>query len=39
MLPSLYLDTVVRWHREGFRRNWGWKGQLLAYFVTLWHLS
>ncbi len=25
MLHALHPDTVVRWHREGFRRYWRWK--------------
>ena len=25
MLYALHPDTVVRWHREGFRRYWAWK--------------
>ena len=25
MLHALHPDTVVRWHREGFRRYWQWK--------------
>jgi putative transposase len=25
MLHSLHPDTVVRWHRQGFRRYWTWK--------------
>jgi len=27
MLHTLHADTVVRWHREGFRRYWRWKSQ------------
>jgi transposase InsO family protein len=27
MLHALHPDTVVRWHREGFRRYWRWKSQ------------
>lgn len=27
MLLALSPDTVVRWHREGFRRYWSWKNQ------------
>jgi transposase InsO family protein len=27
MLHTLHPDTVVRWHREGFRRYWRWKSQ------------
>jgi len=27
MLPALHPDTVVRWHREGFRRYWCWKSR------------
>jgi len=27
MLHVLHPDTVVRWHREGFRRYWCWKSQ------------
>jgi putative transposase len=25
MLHSLHPDTVMRWHRQGFRRYWTWK--------------
>ena len=24
-LIAIHADTVVRWHREGFRRYWAWK--------------
>ena len=27
MLHALHPDTVVRWHREGFRRYWNWKSR------------
>jgi len=27
MLHALHTDTVVRWHREGFRRYWRWKSR------------
>ena len=27
MLHALHPDTVVRWHREGFRRYWRWKSR------------
>jgi len=27
MLHTLHPDTVVRWHREGFRRYWNWKSR------------
>lgn len=27
MLHALHPDTVVRWHREGFRRYWTWKSR------------
>ena len=27
MLYALHPDTVVRWHREGFRRYWAWKSR------------
>ena len=27
MLHTLHPDTVVRWHREGFRRCWRWKSR------------
>jgi len=27
MLHALHPDTVVRWHREGFRRYWAWKSR------------
>ena len=27
MLHALHPDTVVRWHRAGFRRYWRWKSQ------------
>ncbi|HBG93911.1 MAG TPA: hypothetical protein DDY14_01000 [Chromatiaceae bacterium] len=27
MLHALHPDTVVRWHREGFRRHWRWKSR------------
>ena len=27
MLHALHPDTVVRWHREGFRRYWQWKSR------------
>ena len=27
MLHALHPDTVVRWHREGFRRYWAWKNR------------
>jgi len=27
MLHALHPDTVVRWHREGFRRYWCWKSR------------
>ncbi len=27
MLVGLHPDTVVRWHREGFRRYWRWKSR------------
>jgi len=27
MLHALHPDTVVRWHREGFRRYWIWKSR------------
>jgi len=27
MLHGLHPDTVVRWHREGFRRYWRWKSR------------
>ena len=27
MLHTLHPDTVVRWHREGFRRYWRWKSR------------
>ena len=27
MLHALHPDTVVRWHREGFRRCWCWKSR------------
>ena len=26
-LIALHPDTVVRWHREGFRRYWAWKSR------------
>lgn len=27
LLHALHPDTVVRWHREGFRRYWRWKSR------------
>ncbi len=27
MLHALHPDTVVRWHRKGFRRYWHWKSR------------
>ena len=27
VLHTLHPDTVVRWHREGFRRYWRWKSR------------
>ena len=27
MLHALHLDTVVRWHRQGFRFYWRWKSR------------
>src|SRR5210317_599515 len=27
MLHSLHPDTVVRWHRQGFRLYWRWKSR------------
>ena len=27
ILRTLRADTVVRWHREGFRRYWRWKSR------------
>jgi len=27
LLHSLHPDTVVRWHRQGFRLNWRWKSR------------
>jgi transposase InsO family protein len=27
MLHALHPDTVVRWHREGFRQYWTWKSR------------
>ncbi len=27
MLHALHPDSVVRWHREGFRRYWRWKSR------------
>jgi len=27
MLVALHPDTVVRWHRDGFRRYWTWKSR------------
>ena len=27
LLHTLHPDTVVRWHREGFRRYWRWKSR------------
>jgi hypothetical protein len=27
MLHALHPDTVVRWHKEGFRRYWRWKSR------------
>ena len=30
MLHTLHPDTVVRWHREGFRRYWRWKSRRRA---------
>ena len=27
MLHALHPDTVMRWHREGFRRYWRWKSR------------
>jgi hypothetical protein len=27
MLHALHRDTVVRWHRAGFRRYWRWKSR------------
>ncbi len=27
MLYALHPDTVMRWHREGFRRYWNWKSR------------
>ena len=27
MLHALHPDTVVRWHRGGFRRYWHWKSR------------
>ena len=36
MLHALHPDTVVRWHREGFRRYWHWKSrrQVVHFNVT-----
>jgi len=30
MLHTLHPDTVVRWHRENFRRYWWWKSRRRA---------
>ncbi len=30
MLCALSPDTVVRWHREGFRRYWTWKSRRIG---------
>jgi hypothetical protein len=30
MLCALSPDTVVRWHREGFRRYWTWKSRRMG---------
>jgi putative transposase len=27
MLHALHPDTVVRWHRQGFRFHWRWKSR------------
>jgi hypothetical protein len=29
-LAILKLETIVRWHRAGFRSFWRWKSQLVA---------
>lgn len=30
MLHTLHPDTVVRWHREGFRHYWRWKSRRIG---------
>ena len=35
MLHALHPDTVVRWHRQGFRIYWRWKRYLSGHSVKV----